>query len=328
MSKIIKNILKWFAIFLLVLLVIGITYEYYSRWQLSRSDLNDRTFVEVNGTKLHYVKKGSGKYTVVFVSGMGSNHTIWQELQDTLQTDAVTLSYDRNGLLFSEKSDISITNESVSDELHQLLEKTNCPKPYILVAHSMGGIYIRPFIKAHHADIAGIVLAEAAHPHQLKKASQELLDTRFIPSKGFLNFVVNSGIYRALFSFIPVSPEIPVDHPLHTLEKDFFYRSYETLLDEVANDSLNFKHAEQYSSFGNTPLTVILGTNEVRYATIKDQKIKNEYKCLTDSLAHDLLHLSTDSKLVRAANSGHIFQTHDAVLVISEIRKLINKAEK
>lgn len=322
-----KISLKWLGIIIGLLLTVGITFEYYSRWRLEKALYENKTYVTVNGKKLYYTKKDAGKHTVIFLSGMGSNHLIWQEMQEDLSADAVTLSYDRNGLFLSERSDIPITNDALSDELEQLLEKIHCPKPYIVVAHSMAAIYGRPFIHNHQQDIAGIVLAEAAHPHQLKKASRELLDTRFIPSKNFLTLLINSGIYRTLFSFTPVSPEIPMNHRLQKLERDFFYRSYETMLDEVANDSLNFADAEQYTSFGDIPLTVILGTSAIRYAGIKEEKIAEEYKHLTDSLAQDMLHLSTNSRLVEAPRSGHVFQVYDGALVNAEIRKLLYSAK-
>lgn len=324
MRRIIISFFKWTASVIVLLLLAGISFEQYSRRKLEREFLKDKTFVNINGKPLHYVKKGQGNCTVIFASGMGSNHTIWQEVQDSLAKNAVTLAYDRNGLLFSEETELQVTNKQVTDELTQLLEKTNCPKPYILIGHSMAGIYMRPFIQQNKNDITAVVFAEAAHPLQLKKASSELLKTIQAPPTWFIKFVVNTGIYRMLFSFIPVSPEIPVSHRLHQLERDFFYRSYNKLLKEVDNDDLNFEDAAKTENFGKHPLTIIMGTSELRYSFIKDEAIENEYKALVNEVQRDLLHLSTDSRIVKAEHSGHIIQVFDGPLLIEEIRKYLH----
>lgn len=316
---------KWTITVMAAILLIGVAFEQYSRWRLERNLRKGKTFVEVNGHPLHYVKKGKGNCTVVFQSGMGSNHTIWKEVQDSLSREAVTLSYDRNGLFLSEATGQPVTNDLVAEELRILLEKTGCPKPYILVGHSMAGIYLRPFIKKNEKDISAIVFVEAAHPLQMKKASPALLKTLSVPPSWAIKFMVYTGIYRTLFSFIPVSAEIPLDHRLHQLEKDFFYRSCNKILEEAANDDLNFKDAERYASFGNIPLTVIMGISPVRYLEFKDPGIRKEFSLLVNEVQTDLLKLSSDSRLVKAENSGHVVQVRDNALLINEISKNLKR---
>lgn len=312
---------KWTFIILAVLLIAGIIFEQYSRWRLERAFKKGKTFVEINGAPLHYVKKGKGNCTIVFQSGMGSNHAIWKEIQDSLSKEAVTLSYDRNGLLLSDATGQPPTNDLITEELQLLLEKTGCPKPYILVGHSMAGIYLRPFIKKNEKNISGILFVEAAHPLQMEKASPKLLKALSVPAHWLIKLMVNTGIYRTVFSFVSLSPEIPVSHRLHQLERDFFYRSCNKILEEAKNDRLNFKDATRYTSFGNIPLTVIMGDSPVRYAGFKDPEIREEFKKLVNEVQHDLLKLSKNSRLVKAENSGHIPQIHENNLLIAEIRK-------
>jgi len=315
--------LKWTFITLITLFLTGVCYEYYSRWHLERTAFSGKTFVGIHGKPLHYVKKGHGHTTVIFASGMGSSYGIWQEIQNSVSQHAVTLAYDRNGLMLSDANDLPVTNSQVSEELELLLEKTKCPKPYIIVAHSMAGIYLRPFIQDHQKDISGIIFAEASHPQQLQSASPALLKALSPPPAGFIKFVVATGIYRLLFSLTSISPEIPFGHPLHRLERDFFYRSRAKIMEELANDRINFKDAERYPGFGAIPLTVVTGTSEIRYARIKSKAVRDEYRQLTESLQHDLLRLSSRSRLVKAEHSGHILQVHNAPLLIAEIRRML-----
>ena len=323
MAAFILSFLKWSFLTLIALLVVGMLFEQYARWSLERKAIKGKTFVEINGKPLHYVKKGLGNYTIVFQSGMGSSHAIWQPIQDELAQNAVTISYDRNGIMFSEDNGLPITNENVSRELEALLLKTNCPKPYILVGHSMAGIYLRSFIDRNKKDISGILFLEAAHPQQIAKASPELIKLLTPPPLWLAKLAVNTGFYRIFFSFFPLSPEIPLNHPLHQVEKDFFYKSCDKIFKEVANDQLNFKDAEKYTSFGDIPLTVIMGSSAIRYANIKNQKIKEEYCALVKEVQEDLLKLSSNSRMVEAPNSGHLPQIKDSQLIILAIRQLL-----
>lgn len=317
------NIIKWLFLVITSLLLTGVLYEQFCRWSLERTHFKKKTFVEINGVPLHYVKKGTGTCTVVFQSGMGSSYAIWSEIQNSIAERAVTISYDRNGIMFSKSNGSMPTNEAISDELESLLEKTNCPKPYILVGHSMAGIYLRPFIEKNKDDISSIIFAEAAHPQQLLRASEALKKSINIPPRWLIKFVVNTGIYRILFSFVPLSPEMPMNHPLHKLEKDFFYRTCDKVLEEVSLDARNFQAAENHPHFENIPLTVITGISDIRYKKIKDQAVQQEYKSLVNDVQSDLLNLSSNSTWIKSSKSGHLIQINDAQLLIDEIQRSV-----
>ncbi|MBE8722672.1 alpha/beta fold hydrolase [Sphingobacterium pedocola] len=317
------SMLKWSGIIIVALILIGVLIEQFCRWRLERLMDRDLTYIERNGHAIHYVKKGQGKGTVVFLSGMGSSHAIWHDIQDRVAESAVTLSYDRSGIQFSDGAKERVTNLQVSNELHDLLEKIDCPKPFILVAHSMAAIYMRPFVAQHRDDIAGILLVEGAHPLQKIHASAQLKTLLRTPSPWLIRFAVHSGLYRCMFSFLPISQEIPFGHPLHVRERDFFYRSVETTLDELQQDSFNFKDALQRPDFGDIPLMVLAGTSDIRYAGIKDKQLAAEYKRWVIEHQYAQLALSTDSRFIEASKSGHLVQIHDADLIINCVESLL-----
>lgn len=317
-------LLKWTALAAGALMLLGILFEQYSRWRLEKNIRNGRTFVNINGHDIHYVKKGTGNCTVIFESGLASDHYNWVQVQQEVSKKAVTLSYDRSGMFLSEAGDTAKTNRSISNELSELLEKTNCPKPYIVVGHSMGAIYLRAFIDQHKQDIAGVVFVEAAHPQQMKRSSPEILKAFARPPYLGVKAMIETGIFRVLFSYHPVSEEIPMNHPFHTQFKKYFYKSYKAIYKEAENDSLNFEDAERYNSFGNIPLTVIMGNPAVWSGAIKDPKTRLDFEQLVDELHHDFLKLSSNSRLVNAEKSGHIVQVNDSDLIAREIGKVID----
>lgn len=327
MIEILLGFLKWTCILVVSLILIGVLFEQFSRWKLEKTVLANHTFADVNSHAIHYVKKGKGETTVVFLSGMGSSHAVWNDIQEQVSKSTVTLSYDRSGIMYSGKSKEPVTNKSVSQELETLLLSTDCPKSVILVAHSMAAVYMRPFVEKHAQDIMGIILVEGAHPAQKKDASLKLTKLLSPPPTWLIRTAVHTGLYRFLFSFNSISPEIPFGHPLHLQERNFFYRSFETVLEELQQDGTNFEDAQKYSDLGNIPLKVIMGSSGSRYGGIKDKQLAQEYKDWVTSHQYALLSLSTDSELIEAPHSGHLVQIGDPDLVSKCVLELIKKGK-
>ena len=53
------------------------------------------------------------------------------------------------------------TAESVVADLHALLETAAVPGPYVLVGHSLGGLFVRLYAATYPDEVAGLVLVDA-----------------------------------------------------------------------------------------------------------------------------------------------------------------------
>lgn len=53
------------------------------------------------------------------------------------------------------------TARAVVDDLHALLGAADVPGPYLLVAHSLGGVFARHYTQLHPADVVGVVFVDA-----------------------------------------------------------------------------------------------------------------------------------------------------------------------
>src|ERR671925_475647 len=53
--------------------------------------------------------------------------------------------------------------EDTVADLHALLQAARVPGPYVLAAHSLGGLYARLFTAAYPDEVVGLVLVDAAH---------------------------------------------------------------------------------------------------------------------------------------------------------------------
>lgn len=322
----IKKILKAIASGMIGILLAVFVYEQGAQLYFDSKKPPASEFVGIDGVPTHFIRKGEGGPTVVFQSGLGGDHKIWEQIQDSVSRFTTTLSYDRSGLQWSGSSKSPKTLESITHELELLLEKTGCPKPYILVGHSLAGLTLRPFIQKHEHDITSVIFLDVSHPLQVKRSSEELKKYLVVPPDGLVAALVESGWARLYFTFRPFISDVPGSHPMNKHITRYFYRSYKTVLQEAREDDPMFDEAGEIESFGQIPLTVITGAYPQGADFLQDPALEKEYLEIHRSGQKDLLRLSAQSKQIIAPNSGHYVPLTDEPLVIGAILEYVNKA--
>ncbi|MDP5198848.1 alpha/beta fold hydrolase [Flavobacterium sp. DG2-3] len=321
MAKKLLKILKSLLITLLVLLLIGFIFEQIARFYFDNKRPDEKEFVAINGRKIHYKKLGNGPCTIIFESGLGGDHLHWQDIQKKLLKKYTTIAYDKAGILWSDPSqDISL--KRYSDDLETLLKQTNCPKPYILVGHSFGGITQRLFIQKNNKDLAGIVFVDVSHPKQLEKSSEALRNSVQPPPRKFLSFLNEIGLIRILYSSTAFTAAVPKEHWFNQNVKNYFYRIFDGMMTELENDDKLMKEASEINNFASIPLTIITAKYPVGVEGARDKKLEKEYLGIHNALQTDLLKLSTNSNQVFASKSGHYITLQEPDLICNEIEKL------
>ena len=109
---------------------------------------------------LYIVEKGFGGPTMVFEAGISASHLNWRHIQDQVAEFAHTVSYDRLGLGWSSPARTPRTPGNIAMELRQLLETAGLKPPFILVAHSFGGLVARRYALLYPEQVAGVVLVD------------------------------------------------------------------------------------------------------------------------------------------------------------------------
>lgn len=129
-----------------------------------------------DGRQMYLECRGSGSPTVVFVSGQRASAQDWMEVADEVDGPAVfddvaqhtrVCAYDRPGTPVGEsfsRSDpapMPTTVAAAVEDLHALLEAADEAEPFVLVAHSVGGLIGRLYASTYPDQVLGLALVDA-----------------------------------------------------------------------------------------------------------------------------------------------------------------------
>ncbi|WP_197485038.1 alpha/beta fold hydrolase [Methylomonas koyamae] len=105
---------------------------------------------------------------VVFETGLGGTLAWWREVYPPIAASATALAYNRAGGGASEAVASVRDGRHVVQELRGLLADQGLAPPYILVGHSLGGLYMQWYARHYPQEVAALILVDSTHPAQLK----------------------------------------------------------------------------------------------------------------------------------------------------------------
>jgi len=110
---------------------------------------------------IKYAQLDNKEPTVVFDNGLGMGMKYWDEVFLEIGKTNTVFAYNR-------KDDKILKNRSMSTDkvelLRKLLLKRGLKPPYILVGHSLGGLYMQYFARRYPDEVLGIVLVDSTSP--------------------------------------------------------------------------------------------------------------------------------------------------------------------
>ena len=135
--------------------------------------------VEIAIQTIRLDEREAGQPVIVFESGLGTPMGNWDKIvADSLNLGPM-VTYDRPGIGASEAIDEAPTLKNVADRLVSLLEHLKVEPPYVLVGHSLGGVYVRGFAVYYPEKLAGLVIVDPGdftETQQNKRDYYEVLD--------------------------------------------------------------------------------------------------------------------------------------------------------
>ena len=108
---------------------------------------------------------------VILEAGTGDTSEVWNAVQKQIDKFARVCSYDRLGLGKSDMLASPHTADEIVSDLHQLLDAASISPPYVMVGHSIGGIYVRKYAELYPKEVVAIVLLDSAHEEQFSRVS-------------------------------------------------------------------------------------------------------------------------------------------------------------
>ena len=133
-------------------------------------------YYEAEGRRLLLHRSGSGSPAVVFLAGGGAVGLDYLNVQQRAAELTTSVIYDRAGTGWSDSVDLPRTLAEVTDELRTLLHVAEVPAPYVMVGHSLGGLYARHYAQRFSGEVSGLVLLDPAHEDYNAHMPKELVD--------------------------------------------------------------------------------------------------------------------------------------------------------
>lgn len=118
-------------------------------------------FQEINGRRLFVHRLGSGGPAVVFLPGASAVGLDYFGVQQRVSRFTTAVVYDRGGTGYSDPLPLPRTAAEVATELRDLLDALDIAGPYVLAAHSLGGLYAYRFAQLYPENVAGLVWLDA-----------------------------------------------------------------------------------------------------------------------------------------------------------------------
>ncbi|KAG4436316.1 hypothetical protein IFR05_008210 [Cadophora sp. M221] len=297
---------------------------------------NKQGLVSIGSHRLYLEVAGPDRIrtepVVLIIQGLGSCFSAWATVIRHLRPLLRVAIYDRAGLGKSERSPRPLTSENIVSELKELLDVAAIKPPYLIVAHSWGGVLAQEFIFRYpYPQVVGLVLVEANNENTL-----ETLDWR-----PFMNWISSSGIDIPATLNLELRNQMSQDEWLQSQQDAAQPSHIEQAVREFAAYPASFEALRRKNLlsrepplFDLQPLVVVVGTNgvdmqklmkaaiEIGVGTLEErahfQKFVEEFEDIDYGLQSSAQRLSENSLVYSAGNnSGHnVHMTEPEILMI------------
>jgi pimeloyl-ACP methyl ester carboxylesterase len=111
-------------------------------------------------------QRAVGAPLIVLIHGLGSDMGTWKPLLPSLAAQHQVFVYNRPGYGNSGWSGRKRDARNIAEELRATLSAAGLSPPYLIVGHSLGGVYAQAFASLYPAETKAMILIDTAVPHQ------------------------------------------------------------------------------------------------------------------------------------------------------------------
>lgn len=156
--------------------------------------------VKVGDKTMHVYTQGEGENTIVLMSGLGTAAPVldFKPLVDELAKTNKVVVVEPFGYGWSEVTDQQRSVENIVEELRMALKKSGLDGPYILMPHSVSGIYSMYFANQYPNEVKAVIGIDPTLPQALEYFSET---APVMPE--YLSYLAPTGVARVALSINP-----------------------------------------------------------------------------------------------------------------------------
>lgn len=294
------------------ILTLGAIYQFTeSRIDFARHPAPGK-LIDVGGFRLHLLCMGHGSPTVIFESGVADDSLTWSNVQPDVAKTTHTCSYDRAGYGWSDPGPQPRDAKTSAEELHTLLKNANVTGPFILVGHSLGGLYVREYAALYRSDVDAMVLVDASAPYLFRRLRPATVraNEEFLRKQGYIEDTIPFGWPR-LSGWCDHWPAAERDLRRTT---ECRLRPWLTHLQELKEFDLSSAEVSRSGSLDDMPLTVLT----------EGTPTTNDPPNSFGAMQKELVHLSTRGTQV-FVHGGHMIQVEHPHAVIDAVVQIVTE---
>jgi pimeloyl-ACP methyl ester carboxylesterase len=282
--------------------------------------------VDIGGRSLYLECRGQGSPTVILEAGAGGRADVWsQDLEKPAGTRTMVLpgvaaftrvcAYDRPGtltqpnpsldpdgpLFYPSRSDPvpqpRTTQDRVND-LHALLGAAGIPGPYVLAAHSAGGLVARLYASEYPDDVVGMVLLDTTHEDVWLRFQEALTPDQWA------EFEALTVTNQELLDAYPAAEE--------------WYTA------PLADDATTGQVRQARKDAPLRPMPLVVLAHGIPFGDPFPGWPSEKMEAVMSALQQDLATLVPNARLEVATESGHNIHQDQPDLVIKAIRDVVD----
>jgi pimeloyl-ACP methyl ester carboxylesterase len=126
--------------------------------------------VELDGENMHIYTKGEGENTFVLLSGLGTTAPVldFEPLVNELAKENKVVVVEGFGYGWSDLTKKERTVENIVGEIRAALQLANIKGPYILMPHSISGIYSMYYANKYPEEVKAIIGIDPTLPQAFR----------------------------------------------------------------------------------------------------------------------------------------------------------------
>jgi pimeloyl-ACP methyl ester carboxylesterase len=189
---------------------------------------------------LAYSLAGSGSPAVVLQSGLGDGKDVWGPVYARIARTTTVIAFDRPGYGGSAATSGPRDPCTIASEQRALLRAVGLHPPYVLVGHSLGGLYQFVYAKLYPEEVAGLVLLDPTHPRLWEQMQKQAKTTAAVLAR--MRWTFNRVMQREFHDQATCLDRLNLVRPLHCPVRilvrtrfDFFDRTQQGAIERMAH---------------------------------------------------------------------------------------------